>query len=259
MPQRQNRPVIGLTTQTLHSIDGIPAGLPESWVMNQRYFLATTIVGGVPWMVPLLDDDEDTLYEIYRHLDGILIPGGVDMDPATFGEDRHPKLGAVDPARDRVELQLTKWAIEDRKPVLGLCRGIQVINVALGGTLYQDIADQIPQAIKHDYFPTAGFERDHLAHDVTVAPGSRLHGVMERQTFKVNSMHHQAIKALAPDLVPSATSPDGLIEAVESPSDHFLVGVQWHPEVFELTDPHTRHLFHEFISAAKQWRRAWVG
>lgn len=255
MPERQSRPVIGVTTQTLHSIDGIPQGLPESWVMNQRYFLAATIVGGVPWMVPLLDDDEDTLYEIYRRLDGILIPGGVDMDPATFGEARHEKLGAVDPARDRVELQLTRWAIEDRKPVLGLCRGIQVINVALGGTLYQDIAEQVPAALKHDYFPTAGFDRDHLAHDVTVAPGTRLHAVMERRSFRVNSMHHQAIKTLAPSLVPSATSPDGLIEAVEGGADHFLVGVQWHPEVFEISDPHTRHLFREFITAARDWRR----
>jgi putative glutamine amidotransferase len=250
-----HRPVIGLTTQTLHAIDGIPKGLPESWVMNQRYFVAATIVGGVPWMIPLLDDDEDTLREIYERLDGILIPGGVDMDPATFGEERHPKLGAVDPARDRVELQLTNWAIEDRKPLLGLCRGAQVINVALGGTLYQDIATQWPEAIKHDYFPTAGFERDHLAHEVTLTGGSRLRAVMERPTLMVNSMHHQGIKTIAPSLLPSAIAPDGLIEAVEATNDHFLVGVQWHPEVFELSDPHTRHLFHEFASSARRWRK----
>jgi len=250
-----DRPVIGITTQTLQSIDGIPASLPESWVMNQRYFLAATIVGGVPWMIPLLDDDLPTLREIYERLDGLLIPGGVDMDPSTFGEDRHPKLGAVDPARDRVELQLTRWAIEDKKPVLGLCRGIQVINVSLGGTLYQDIAEQVPSAIKHDYFPTAGFERDHLAHAVDLAPGSRLRKAMERETIRVNSMHHQGIKDLAPALVASAVAPDGLVEAVERDSDHFLVGVQWHPEVFEMTDPHTRHLFHEFISQAVAFRR----
>jgi putative glutamine amidotransferase len=250
-----DRPVIGITTQTLQSIDGIPASLPESWVMNQRYFLAATIVGGVPWMIPLLDDDLSTLREIYERLDGLLIPGGVDMDPATFGEDRHPKLGAVDPARDRVELQLTRWAIEDKKPVLGLCRGIQVINVSLGGTLYQDIAEQVPSAIKHDYFPTAGFERDHLAHAVDLAPGSRLRKAMERKTIRVNSMHHQGIKDLAPALLASAVAPDGLVEAVERDSDHFLVGVQWHPEVFEMTDPHTRHLFHEFISQAVSFRR----
>ncbi len=164
--------------------------------MNQRYFLAATIVGGVPWMVPLLDDDEATLREIYERLDGVLIPGGVDLDPATFGESKHPKLGAVDPARDRVELQLVRWALADRKPVLGLCRGIQVMNVALGGTLYQDLAEQVPAGIKHDYFPTAGFERDHLAHEVSLAQGSRLRAMMERPSFLVNSMHHQGIKSL---------------------------------------------------------------
>jgi putative glutamine amidotransferase len=251
-----DRPVIGITTQNLHAIDGIPRALPESWMMNQRYILAATIVGGLPWMVPLLDDDEDTLRGIYDRLDGILIPGGVDMDPASFGEDRHPRLGATDPARDRVELQLTRWAIEDRKPILGLCRGIQVINVAMGGTLYQDIESQVPGAIKHDYFPTAGFERDHLAHEVALAGGSRLLSVLERPTLLVNSMHHQGIKHLARDLVPAATAPDGLIEAVESASDHFMVGVQWHPEVFEMTDPHTRHLFHEFIAAARRRPRS---
>jgi putative glutamine amidotransferase len=248
------RPVIGITTQTLHAIDGIPPALPESWVMNQRYFLAASIVGGVPWMVPLLDDDEDTLREIYQRLDGILLPGGVDLDPATFGEDRHPKLGALDPARDRVELQLTRWALEDRKPVLGLCRGIQVMNVALGGTLYQDIAAQLPDAIKHDYFPTMGFERDHLAHEVAVAAGTRLRATLERPRLQVNSMHHQGIKTLAADLVPAAVAPDGVIEAVELDRDHFFVGVQWHPEVFELTDPHTRHLFHEFVRQAVRFR-----
>jgi putative glutamine amidotransferase len=249
-----DRPSIGVTTQTLHAIDGIPAALPESWVMNQRYILATTIVGGLPWMVPLLDDDEESLRAIYDRLDGILLPGGVDMDPATFGEPRHPRLGAIDPARDRVELTLTRWAIEDRKPLLGLCRGIQVINVALGGTLYQDIADQVPAAIKHDYFPTAGFDRDHLAHEVSLPQGTRLRSLMERPKFLVNSMHHQGIKTLAPELVPAAMAPDGLIEAVEAGSEHFMVGVQWHPEVFEMSDPHTRHLFREFIGASRNWR-----
>jgi putative glutamine amidotransferase len=172
------------------------------------------------------------------------------MDNSTLLEHRHPKLGAVDPARDRVELQLTRWAIEDKKPVLGLCRGIQVINVSLGGTLYQDIADQVPTAIKHDYFPTAGFERDHLAHDVELTPGTRIQKAMERGRIRVNSMHHQGIKDLAPELVASAVAPDGLVEAVEHDSDHFMVGVQWHPEVFEMTDPHTRHLFREFIAQA---------
>lgn len=231
-------------------MDGIPESLPQSWVMNQRYFFAATIVGGVPWMIPLLDDDPDTLRAIYDRLDGILLPGGVDVDPATYGETPGPSLGRIDPARDRVELQLTRWAIEDHKPVLGLCRGAQIINVALGGTLYQDIAAELPGAVKHDYFPTQGFDRDHRAHDVALTPGTRLQRLMERPSVTVNSMHHQGLKRIGDGLVASAVAPDGLVEGVEGGNGQFLVGVQWHPEVFEMDDPHTRHLFRAFIAAA---------
>ncbi len=248
------RPVIGLTTQTLHSIDGIPEGLPDSWVMNQRYFHVAAEVGAVPWMVPLLDKDSATLREIYERLDGILIPGGVDLSPDTYGEPPHPSLGRVDPARDRVELQLTRWAIEDHKPLLGLCRGVQVINVALGGTLYQDLESEYPGAIKHDYFPTQGYDRGHLAHEVALTPGTRLQDAMGRDTALVNSMHHQGIRNLAPFLTPSAVAPDGLIEAVELDGGQFLVGVQWHPEIFEPSDVHTRALFRAFIAAADLYR-----
>ena len=182
------------------------------------------------------------------------MPGGVDMDPANFAETPHERLGRTDPARDRVEMQLTRWAVRDRKPLLGLCRGLQVINVTLGGTLHQDLEAQYPDAIRHDYFPTHGFERSHLAHEVDLSRGSRLRRLMELDRIRVNSMHHQGIKALATTLNASAVAPDGPIEAVESVDDHFLIGVQWHPEVFEMSDPHTRHLFHAFIEAARDHR-----
>lgn len=248
------RPLIAVTTQTLQAIDGIPEGLPHSVVMNQRYYYAISLVGAVPLLVPLLDDDEDTLREIFDRVDGILVPGGVDMDPATYGESPHEKLGRVDPARDRTELALARWSLEERKPFLGLCRGAQVLNVAAGGTLWQDLDAQYEGAIKHDYFPTYGFERDHLAHDVTVTKGSRLRHAMEIEKFSVNSMHHQGLKTIGRGLVGTAVAPDGLIEAVELDDDAFVVGVQWHPEVFELTDPHTRHLFKEFVDAAAAQR-----
>lgn len=248
------RPTIGLTTQTLHSIDGIPPALPQSWVMNQRYFLATTMVGGVPWMVPLLDDDLPTLRSIYERLDGVLIPGGVDMDPRTYGEIILPECGNLDPARDRVEMQLVKWAIEDGKPVLGLCRGMQILNVVLGGTLYQDLATQRPELQKHDFFPNAGFARTHLAHTVALQPDTRLFDLSDgAPQLTVNSMHHQGVKAVGHGLAVSAIADDGLVEALELPGDAFIMGVQWHPEVFEMTDPHTRHLFGAFISAAVQF------
>ncbi len=250
------RPVIGLTTQTLHSIDGIPPALPSSWVMNQRYFLAATMVGAVPWMIPLLDDDLLTLREIYERLDGLLIPGGVDINPAEYGEAVRPECGNLDPARDRVELQLAKWCMEEGKPVLGLCRGHQIINVACGGTMWQDLASQNPSFHKHDFFPTAGFARDHLAHEVEVTSGSRLSQLLESTRVPVNSMHHQAIKELGAGLIASAVADDGVIEAIETPGEAFCVGVQWHPEVFEMADPHSRHLFGGFIRAAVEWSNA---
>lgn len=250
------RPVIGITTQTLHSIHGIPEGLPESWVMNQRYFRPVLALGGIPWMIPLLHDDLGTLREIYDRLDGVLIPGGVDMDPATYGEDVHPLCGSLDPARDAVELQLTRWAVADAKPVLGLCRGEQVINVAMGGTLYQDVGAQYDGAIMHEYYPTKGYSRDHLAHHVDVSAGTRLRDLLVEPTVPVNSMHHQAVKTLGAGLVASAYAPDGLVEAVEGTGPGFLVGVQWHPEMFEADGPSTRNLFREFIRAAQGFSAA---
>ena len=251
------RPLIAVTTQTLQSIDGIPAGLPQSVVMNQRYYVAVSLVGAVPCLVPLLDDDEDTLRELYERVDGILVPGGVDMDPSTYGEAPHPKLGNIDPSRDRTEMLMAKWAVEDKKPYLGLCRGAQVLNVVQGGSLWQDLDAQYDGAIKHDYFPNSGFERDHLAHEVRIASGSRLRHAIEVDSFRVNSMHHQGVKTLGRGLAATAIAPDGLIEAVELDDDGaFIVGVQWHPEIFELTDPHTRHLFKEFVDASSSWRKA---
>src|SRR5690349_3959360 len=246
----RSRPLVGVTTQSLQAIDGIPEGLPTSVVMNQRYYHAAAAAGAAPVLIPLLDDLE-TLRAIYDAMDGILIPGGVDMDPATFGEPAHAELGRIDPARDRVEIQLVKWAVEDHKPVLGLCRGLQVINVALGGTLYQDLEAEYPTAIKHDYFPNFGFSRDHLAHDVAVAAGSRLRHALAGASVPVNSMHHQGIKSLARPLVASAVAPDGLIEAAELPNDSYVVGVQWHPEVFELSEPSSGELFRDFVAASR--------
>ena len=247
----RRRPVIGIPTQTLHAIEGIPESVPESWVMNQRYSRAVAAAGGLPMMIPLLGE-EDTLRALYDRLDGVLLPGGVDLDPAAYGETPLPTCGRLDPARDRVELAFARWSIEEGKPLFGLCRGLQIVNVALGGTLYQDIAAQLSAAIKHDYFPTAGYPRDHLAHPVTVTSGSRLDALVGTAPLKVNSMHHQAVKELAPALVTTAVAPDGLIEAVESPGSSFLLGVQWHPESLTERDPRMHRLVAGFVEAASR-------
>lgn len=245
------RPIIGVPTQTLQAIDGIPAELPHSWVMNHRYFLALAAVGALPWMVPLLRD-EDTLRGTYERLDGVFIAGGVDMHPESYGEEVHQLCGRTDRDRDRVELLFARWALEEGKPIFGVCRGMQVINVAAGGSLYQDCGEHFPGSMKHDYFPNAGFERDYLAHAVQLEPGTNLRAILGADEVQVNSMHHQGIKRLGEGLRSSAHAPDGLIEALEAGDHRFAVGVQWHPEALIDSDEPTRSLFAAFIAAARE-------
>jgi putative glutamine amidotransferase len=243
-------PIIGITTQTL---EAVPDQLPRCWVMSQRYVKVLSAAGAVPWVIPLLQGDERTLRAIYERLDGLFLPGGVDVDPAVYGEPRGPLCGRTDPDRDWTELLLTRWALADRKPVLAVCRGAQLLNVAVGGSLYQDVGAQHPDAIKHDHFPVKGRRRDELAHEVRIAAGSRLGTLLETTSLAVNSMHHQGIARLAPGLRAVATSPDGLIEGVEGAgtdgSAHFLIGVQWHPEDLVDVDPRMRRLFEAFVGA----------
>jgi putative glutamine amidotransferase len=249
------RPIIGIPTQVVQSFGGIPADFPPSWAMSQRYILALAAAGAIPWLIPLLPDDHETLRGIYDELDAVFLPGGADIDPSTYGEQRHPKCERSDQARDRVEIALTKWAMRDGKPVFGVCRGLQLVNVAAGGTLWQDLAAQRPTSMKHDYFPFRdGYARDHLAHTVAVREGTHLADIVGAGEHRVNSMHHQAVRELARGFVVSATAADGIIEAIERPGDQFLLAVQWHPEALAEKDPVTQRLFAAFIAAARAYR-----
>lgn len=242
------RPVIGIATQTL---DAIPGELPACWVMGQSYVQALRTVGAIPWIIPLVPDDEATLREIFQRLDGVFLTGGVDVDPSRYGEEKQPYCGRTDPARDDVEITLIRWAIDAKKPILAVCRGIQVLNVALGGTLYQDVPAQLPNAIKHDYFPTREDPtRNRLVHPIDVHGGTRLAAALGESSVIVNSMHHQAIKQLAPGLVSSAVAPDSVIEGVEGVNGRYVVGVQWHPEELHLFLAGQKQLFTSFIDAA---------
>jgi putative glutamine amidotransferase len=244
-----DRPIIGVPTQTLEEV---PGELPRCWVMSQQYVRVLVAAGAVPWIIPLLQDDSATLRSIYDRLDGVFLPGGVDLDPSAYDEPVDG-CGRTDPARDEIELTLTRWALEDKKPLLAVCRGIQVVNVAAGGTVHQDLATQLPGAIKHDYFPKPGlYSRDLLVHDVELTQGSRLCSLPEGSTIRVNSMHHQGIKQLGQGLRPSAYAPDGLVEGIESPNGHFLLGVQWHPEALALQDHRMNRLFTAFVEAASR-------
>jgi putative glutamine amidotransferase len=244
-------PVIGITTQTL---DAVPGELPRCWVMSQRYVNVLTQVGAIPWVIPLTPDMA-MLREVYERLDGVFLPGGVDMDPQQYGESRLPVCGVTDLDRDRVEVALVRWAMEERKPVLAVCRGVQVLNVAAGGTLYQDLADWCDAAIKHDYWPNEPRQRTDLVHEVIVEPQTQLASIMGAGRGTVNSMHHQGIKHLAPGLVVNARAPDGLIEGVEGQDDDgFLLGVQWHPEELVERMPEARRLFEAFIASSASYQ-----
>jgi putative glutamine amidotransferase len=213
--------------------------------------------GALPWLIPLLPGDETTLRGIYEILDGVFLAGGVDLDPALYGEPRHPRCDQADPVRDRTEVALVRWAVAEGKPAFGVCRGIQTINVACGGSLYQHLPEEFPGPVKHDCFSTVtGLRRDHLAHPVRILPDSRLAGILGALDLPVNSMHHQGIKRLAPGLVASAHAPDGLIEAIERPGATYLVGVQWHPEELTDTEAPMRALFRAFVQAALSFRSA---
>jgi len=247
---RSARPVVGIPTQTLQSLGGVSAEIPPSWVMSQRYIQTLVQAGAIPWMIPLVN--ESTLRGIYDGLDGVFLPGGADIDPKTYGHGPHQACDKTDPERDRVELSLAKWAMADGKPVLGVCRGMQLINVAAGGSLFQDLATQRPDSIKHDYFPFSGqaFARDYLAHTVDVAPDSRLSKLYGAGELRVNSMHHQGIRELGAGLRVTAVAPDGLIEAIETTGDAYVFAVQWHPEALTDGDERAAEMFREFVGAA---------
>ena len=242
------RPVIGIATQTL---PGVPGERQPCWLMGRSYIEELRKVGAVPWVIPLIPQDPGTLQEIFDRLDGVFITGGVDVDPSRYGEPKTPLCGTTDTDRDAVEIALLRHALDRTLPVLAVCRGIQILNVACGGTLYQDVSAQVPAALKHDFFPTPERpSRKYLAHDVTVKAGSLLGRILGDAVVPVNSMHHQAIKDLAPQLAATAYAPDGIIEGVEGTGDQYIVAVQWHPEELTETQPGMGRLFTTFAEAS---------
>ncbi|HVE78143.1 MAG TPA: gamma-glutamyl-gamma-aminobutyrate hydrolase family protein [Gemmatimonadaceae bacterium] len=251
-----NAPIVGIPTQTFQSLGGASGNIPASWAMSQRYVHALTTAGAVPWLIPLVDDA--TLRRIYEELDGVFLPGGADIDPTSYGRDTHPLCDKTDRERDRVELALANWALSDGKPVLGVCRGLQLLNVAAGGSLYEDLGQQMPGAIKHDYFPFGenSHPRDYLAHEVRIAPSSRLARLLGTETARVNSMHHQGIRELGEGLSVTARAPDGLIEGIEGAEGRggYVVAVQWHPEALTTRDEASQRLFTDFVEVAGEYR-----
>jgi putative glutamine amidotransferase len=198
----------------------------------------------------VLDTMHDDPARVVREIAALVLTGGGDVDPVLFGEPPHETYHAAEPGRDEHEIALVRKAIEADLPILAICRGLQVLNVALGGSLVQDIPSGVPGAVPHQ----VALPKHAVAHEVWVNRGSLLWSLMEERlengdTLAVNSRHHQAANVLAPGLVASATAPDGVIEAIERPASRFCVGVQWHPENFWRTGEF-RELFEGFVRAA---------
>jgi putative glutamine amidotransferase len=240
-----NLPLIGLTATRLTGRSGQPMhAVPEAYVR------ALSEAGALPVLIPL-GLPESALGALLERLDGVLFTGGGDIVPERYHGTSIEQVNGVDPDRDRVELCLVQDVLKSQTPFFGICRGFQVVNVAMGGTLYEDIGSQLEGALKHDYYPD--WARDHLAHEVRLESGSRLAGILEGGRFRVNSLHHQGVRDLAPGLSAVAHSPDGLVEAVEIPGHPFGLSVQWHPEC--LPDrPEMRRLFRAFVEAAARHR-----
>lgn len=234
-------PLIGLPTLEIKSADR-----PLRFGINQAYVRALEAAGAAPVLIPLLDG-QDRLRAIYARLDGIVFPGGEDVDPRAYHEEPIGQLNVIEPRRDRVEIALARWAAEDDLPTLGICRGQQLLNVALGGSLYQDLRYQGVTGLEHANKDSR--TRDQIIHSVRLDPDSRLAQMIDETEVQVNSLHHQAVKDVAPSLRVTGTAEDGVIEALEAPDRRFLLTVQWHPE--EITAvPWVQTLFQGFVEAA---------
>lgn len=215
--------------------------------VNRNYLDSVVRAGGLPWILPPTGDEDDA--GLYLHnADGLLVTGGADVWPPHYGEDPRPEVTVCDPARDRWEMALVKEARRRGLPVFGVCRGLQIINVALGGTLYQDLPAQVGGPVGH----SPDLPMDELWHRIHLEPGASLvRQVFGRDEAMVNSFHHQAVKDLAPGLRVTAKAGDGVVEAFEGTDGPWLAAVQFHPETLTARYPEFVGLFAGLVSAGR--------
>jgi gamma-glutamyl-gamma-aminobutyrate hydrolase PuuD len=232
------QPLIGLTTS-------LPPKGAAGAQINASYLHAVQLAGGVPVLIPP-QLEVPALVSLLQTIDALILTGGGDVDPSLYGEQPHPAVAGVSPERDQVELASIRFALGQRLPLLAICRGMQVLNVALGGSLIQ----HIPEAVGADIAHAVSEPRDGPAHSVRIAPGSRLAGLVGVDVTGVNSRHHQAVKDVGQGLVPVAWAPDDVIEGLEMPG-RWVVGVQWHPEDLVDASPAARGLFEGVVAAAE--------
>jgi putative glutamine amidotransferase len=240
--EHMKNPLIGITTYQGKNEKGLPI-----IALLRAYVDSIVTAGGIPVLLPSTIPNK-RVGSLYNRLDGILFSGGGDIAFGKSNSANHPRITGEDSDRDSIELLLMELLKEDSKPFLGICRGIQVITVGTGGSLYTHIQDQFPGALKHDYYPD--YPRTLLSHSVRIEKGSHLENILDLEEMHVNSLHHQGVKDISSTLKPAAYSPDGLVEALELPDHPFGIGVQWHPEWMK-DQPATRRLFNAFIKAAE--------
>jgi putative glutamine amidotransferase len=236
------RPLIGIPSRAL--IRG-ETGRPI-YANNRAYVHAVESAGGLPVLIPMIND-RNLLTALLSRLDGLLLPGGIDLHPSRYGEEVHPFTEEADHELDEFEITLASWAFQQDIPVLGVCRGMQLINIVLGGSLYQDIDDQYPDSIGHTH---RNLPRTHLAHHIIIEPGSRMETILGTGEVKVNSLHHQAIKDLGKGVRITGRAPDGIPELLEVTGYRFVMAAQSHPEEIYTIEPAFQRLFAAFVQAS---------
>jgi putative glutamine amidotransferase len=232
-------PVIGLPTY--------PPNQSGRFHLPAAYVTAVRRAGGLPLLIP---PGEPRLADVFEHLDGVLLTGGGDVDPELYGGEAHERIAEVDRGRDDSEIALVRATLETGKPTLAICRGTQLLNVALGGSLIEHLPDVVGDAIVH----RPATKGELVFHPISIREGTRLASILGVLATEPSSDHHQAIRQVAAGLEVSARAPDGTIEGVELPEHPFLVGVQWHPEDTAADDPHQQRLFDALVAAARRAR-----
>jgi putative glutamine amidotransferase len=229
-------PLIGITTYGRDE--------NQAFSLPAAYVDAVRRAGGMPVLIP---PGEPNLAALLARVDGLILAGGGDMDPALYNGSPHETIYMIDPERDGSELALVQWVVQSETPTLGICRGAQVINVALGGTLIEHLPDEVGEEVLHRLPP-----RKPAQHHIEVASDSKLAGILDAEHVASISWHHQAIRQPASGLQVVAQAPDGTIEAAEKPDHPWLVAVQWHPELTAAEDPVQQRLFDALVAAARQ-------
>ncbi len=235
------RPLIGIPSHATHR-DGSKRPIYGN---NRSYVHAIEDAGGLSVLIPFLEDLSE-LGTILSRLDGVLLSGGTDVLPSWYGEEPHPLLQEADPQLDALEFTVARWALQENKPILGICRGIQLLNVALDGSLYQDVNEQCPGTIKHMHIDQP---RSQLTHPVYIEAGSHTAEALGTTELWVNSLHHQAVKVPGKGVRITGRAEDGVVEAIEVVGQHFALGVQCHPEEIYQTVPACFRLFSAFVEA----------